>query len=456
MARQNEASGGNGGEPALERTIGWKQMAFYGLGGMLGAGIYGLVGRAAEQMGSAVWLAFLVSMVAALLTGLSYACIGSRYPRAGGAAYVTQRAYGIPLLTYVVGLAVMCSGLSSIATQSHVVAENLQRLVGLESVPLLVLALGFLLLLAAIVFRGIRECMWLNIICTSIEVGGLVLIIAVGLRYWGSANLLDVPPAPDGSSSIGLLMVMNGAVLTFFSFIGFEDTLNVAEEVKDPHRNMPLGLMIAMAAATIIYMAVAITAVSVVPWRELAAAPGPLAEVMKRAAPWFPQIGFVAITIFAVANTALLNYVMGSRLAYGMARQGLLPSPLARIHSTRHTPHVAVGVLLIIAMALALLGNISQLAAATVILLLIVFTIVNGALVLLKFRPNETQGAFEVPFIVPALGAIVCLALLVNRVASGNWQAPAIAGGLVLAILALYAFTRPEHVVEEPGGVPAE
>ena len=444
------------GEPTLERTIGWKQMAFYGLGGMLGAGIYGLVGRAAEQMGSAVWLAFLVSMVAALLTGLSYACIGSRYPRAGGAAYVTQRAYGIPLLTYVVGLAVMCSGLSSIATQSHVVAENLQRLVGLESVPLLVLALGFLLLLAAIVFRGIRECMWLNIVCTSIEVGGLVLIIAVGLRYWGSANLLNVPPAPDGSSSIGLLMVMNGAVLTFFSFIGFEDTLNVAEEVKDPHRNLPLGLMIAMAAATIIYMAVAITAVSVVPWRELAAAPGPLAEVMKRAAPWFPQIGFVAITIFAVANTALLNYVMGSRLAYGMARQGLLPSPLARIHSTRHTPHVAVGVLLIIAMALALLGNISQLAAATVILLLIVFTIVNGALVLLKFRPNETQGAFEVPFIVPALGAIVCLALLVNRVASGNWQAPAIAGGLVLAILALYAFTRPEHVVEEPGGVPAE
>ncbi len=444
------------GEPTLERTIGWKQMAFYGLGGMLGAGIYGLVGRAAEQMGSAVWLAFLVSMVAALLTGLSYACIGSRYPRAGGAAYVTQRAYGIPLLTYVVGLAVMCSGLSSIATQSHVVAENLQRLVGLESVPLLVLALGFLLLLAAIVFRGIRECMWLNIVCTSIEVGGLVLIIAVGLRYWGSANLLEVPPAPDGSSSIGLLMVMNGAVLTFFSFIGFEDTLNVAEEVKDPHRNLPLGLMIAMAAATIIYMAVAITAVSVVPWRELAAAPGPLAEVMKRAAPWFPQIGFVAITIFAVANTALLNYVMGSRLAYGMARQGLLPSPLARIHSTRHTPHVAVGVLLIIAMALALLGNISQLAAATVILLLIVFTIVNGALVLLKFRPNETQGAFEVPFIVPALGAIVCLALLVNRVASGNWQAPAIAGGLVLAILALYAFTRPEHVVEEPGGVPAE
>jgi APA family basic amino acid/polyamine antiporter len=223
MAHEPVAATAGGGEPTLERTIGWKQMAFYGLGGMLGAGIYGLIGKAAGEMGNAIWLAFAVSMVAALLTGLSYASIGSCYPRAGGAAYVTHRAYGMPLLTYVVGLAVMCSGLTSIATQSRVVADNLQRLVGLEAVPPLVLSLGFLLLLAAIVFRGIRECMWLNIVCTSIEVLGLGMIIAVGASYWGSSNLLETPPGPDGSSSIGLLMVMNGAVLTFFSFIGFGD-----------------------------------------------------------------------------------------------------------------------------------------------------------------------------------------------------------------------------------------
>ena len=453
--RPGGSASASGGEPALERTIGWKQMAFYGLGGMLGAGIYGLVGRAAGQMGSAIWLAFLVSMVAALLTGLSYANIGSRYPRAGGAAYVTQRAYGLPLLTYVVGLAVMCSGLSSIATQSRVVAENLQRLAGLEGVPTLVLALGFLLLLAGIVFRGIRECMWLNIGCTTVEVAGLLLIILVGLPYWGSANLLEVPSAADGSAGeIGLLLVMNGAVLTFFSFIGFEDTLNVAEEVKDPQRNLPLGLMLAMLGATVIYMAVAITAVSVVPWRELAAAPGPLAEVMNRAAPWFPQIGFIAITIFAVANTALLNYVMGSRLAYGMARQGLLPKVLGRVHAGRRTPHVAIAVLLVIAAALALVGDISQLASSTVILLLIVFTVVNGALVVLKMRPGEATGGFEVPIFVPALGALVCLSLLVNRLLVGDWRAPAIAGAIIAGILLLYAFTRPTHVGEEDEVLP--
>jgi amino acid transporter len=436
-------------QPTLRRTIGLAQMTFYGLGGMLGAGIYGLVGKAAGQMGSAVWIAFLVSMVAALLTGLSYASIGSRYPRAAGAAYVTQRAYGLPLLTYVVGLAVMCSGLTSVATQSRVVAENLQRLVGLEAIPATWLALGFLLLLAGIVFRGIRECMWLNIICTTVEAVGLLLVIAVGARYWGSASLFETPAQPDGSSGLTMLLVMQGAVLTFFSFIGFEDTLNIAEEVKNPRRTLPWGIVLAMLGATAIYMAVAITAVSVVPWRELAAAPGPLAEVMARAAPWFPQIGFVAITIFAVSNTALLNYITSSRLAYGMARQGLLPSSLSRVHATRRTPHVAVLALFVIVVALALVGNVTQLASATVLLLLLVFAVVNGALIVLKLRPGEERGGFEVPIIVPALGALVCAALLVNRVVGGDWQAPVLAGAILVGILLLYALMRPRHVADD-------
>lgn len=447
------------GEPSLRRSVGLMQMYFYGLGGMLGAGIYGLVGKAAGELGNAVWLAFLVSMVAALLTGLSYASIGSRYPRAAGAAYVTQRAYRRPALTYVVGLAVMCSGLTSVATQSRVVAENLQSLAPFQGMSVTVLALGFLLLMAGIVFRGIRECMWLNVLCTTIEALGLLLVIAVGVRYWGSANLLETPPAPGGGDGgIGFVLLMQGAVLTFFSFIGFEDTLNIAEEVKNPRRTLPLGIIMAMVSATVIYMAVAITAVSVVPWRELAEAAGPLTAVVDRAAPWFPQIAFLAITIFAVTNTALLNYVTASRLAYGMARQGFLPRVLARVHPGRRTPHVAVLVLLAIVSVLSLLGDITELASATVLLLLLVFTVVNGALVLLKLRPDEPPGGFEVPMAVPALGAVVCLALLVNRVVSGDWVAPMIAGAMLLAILALYAILRPKAEEEDdvPSGVPAE
>jgi len=429
-------------DPGLLRSIGLAQLTLYGLGSMLGAGIYGLIGVAAGTMGGAVWLAFAVSMVAALLTGASYASIASRYPRAGGAAYATQRAYGRPLLTYVVGLTVVCSGLTSIATQSRVVAANVQTLLDLPGVPVSVLAIGFLLIVAGVVFRGIRESLWLNAVCTAVEALGLAFVIAVGMRYWGAADLLELPPASANLSAAGVAaLLMQGAVLTFFSFIGFEDMLNVSEEVKRPERTVPLGLLMAMVAATVIYMAVAITAVSVVPWRELAQAAGPLTLVVERAAPWFPGWGFTCITIFAVANTALINYVMGSRLLYGMARQGLVPASLGRIHATRRTPHVAIAVLFAVVVALSLVGDIRALASATVLLLLFVFTIVNVALIVLRRRDGAMAGRFDVPTLVPAAGALICGALVIARVLDGGWVAPTIAGGLIAAIVVLYSLT---------------
>ena len=430
------------GVPTLKRTIGPVQMTLYGLGSMLGSGIYGLIGQAAGQVGNAVWLAFLVALVAALLTALSYASLGSRYPRAGGAAYVTQKAYGWPLLSFTVGLALVCSGLTSVATQSRVFAANLATLAGLQAVPVSGLAIGFLLMLAGIVFRGIRESMWVNVVCTLVEAAGLLLVIAVGASFWGSVDLFETPGRTDGD--IAWLLVIQGAVLTFFSFIGFEDTINVAEECRDPQRTIPIGLILAMVAAAALYIAVAVTAVSVVPWQELAAAPGPLTAVMGRAAPWFPSVIYTAITLFAVANTALVNYVTSSRLLYGMARQGLLPARLGAIHESRQTPHVAIVALLLVLVPLALIGTITQLASATVLLLLSVFAVVNSALVVLKRRPSEPAGRFEVPLAVPALGALVCLGLVAVRVSTGDWRAPALAGALLLGILVIYALVRPK------------
>lgn len=441
--------------PTLARTVNLPQLALYGLGSMLGAGIYGLIGKAAGEMGNAVWLAFLVSMVAALLTGLSYASLGSRYPRAGGAAYVTQRAYGLPLLTYLVGLTVMASGLTSVATQSRVVAEALTRLPLFDGTPVLPLALGFLLLVAGIVYRGIKESMWVNILCTAMEAGGLLIVVAVGLPYWGGVDLLEVPPASGG---IGPTLLLQGAVLTFFSFIGFEDTYNVAEEVKDPQRTLPWAIVIAMVSATIIYLAVAVTAVSVVPWQELATASAPLVEVVHRAAPWIPGAVFVVITVFAVSNTALLNYIMASRLAYGMARLDLLPRALGRVHARRRTPHVAIAVLLAIVTVLMLTGDIAQLASATVLLLLAVFAVVNVALLVLQRRQAEVKGAFEVPPFVPAAGAAICALLFCNRLFTGDWQAPALAVGLLAGIVVLYLVMRPKCVdkLDEAEGLPLE
>lgn len=189
---------GDGSRPELHRSIGPFQMALYGLGSMLGSGVYGLIGQAAGQVGNAVWLAFLVALVAALLTAFTYASLGSRYPRAGGAAYVAERAYRSPLIGFVVGLAVACSSLTSVATQSRVFAVNLASLTGGSGQTVVFLALGFLLLLTGLVLRGIRESMWVNVLCTCIEAGGLLLMVAVGISYWGSVDLLETPPPGEG------------------------------------------------------------------------------------------------------------------------------------------------------------------------------------------------------------------------------------------------------------------
>jgi basic amino acid/polyamine antiporter, APA family len=429
-----------GDQPKLLRSIGPTQMALYGLGSMLGAGVYGLIGKAAGQVGNAVWLAFVVALIAAMLTALSYASLGSRYPRAAGAAYVTQRAYGFPLLSFMVGLALVCSGLTSIATQSRVFAANLLELVGLDGMPVAWLALGFLMIMTGVVFRGIRESMWVNVLCTIVEASGLILVVVVGISYWGSVDYLETPAAPGDDHAV--LIVMQGAVLAFFAFIGFEDMYNVAEEVREPERTIPLGLIAAMAAAAILYIAVAITAVSVVPWQELAAAPGPITEVVSTAAPIIPPILFTAITLFAVANTGLVNFVTASRLLYGMGRQGLLPAVFGRVHHGRRTPHIAILVLFLILVPLALSGTIADLASATVLLLLAVFAVVNGALFVLKGRKSERPGQFEIPRFVPALGAVVCLVLIAVRVSTGDWRAPAIAGGLLLGCLVVYLAMR--------------
>lgn len=424
----------------LSRNIGLLALTLYGVGDILGAGVYGLIGKAAGQMGYAVWLAFLTSMVAAGLTGLSYASLGSRYPKAGGAAYVAYRAYNKTWLAYGIGLAVLASGLTSMAAATRVFSGYLQGLLGGEvSIELLIIL--FAISLAAIVFRGIRESMWANAVCTVIEISGLAIVIIFGMSFVGSVNYLDASTATNPTGEIGPSLILTGAVLTFYSFVGFEDILNVAEEVKNPQRTLPLGLILAVSISSVIYMLICVVAVSVISPAELATSKQPLVDVVRKAAPWFPSSLYSIIAMFAVSNTALLNFVMGSRLVYGMANQGLLPKPLARVHSKRRTPHVATGVLLIILLTLALSSDISSLAKSTSVLLLLCFMIVNMALVVLKLRKGEPKGAFEVPTFVPILGSIVCACMLVYA------QAPEIktAGILLTVIAVLYFVLRPKH-----------
>jgi amino acid transporter len=445
------------GAPVLLRTMGLTSLVIYGVGDMVGSGIYGTVGDAAKQLGNAVWLAFVVSMVAAMLTGLSYACIASRYPRAAGAAYVTQRAFQFAFLSYLIGLTVTASGLTSMATSTNVFARTMHGLAGWPWLLTVAVFLGFM---TFVNFWGIRQSMWTNIVCTAVEVGGLLFIIGVGVPFWGSVDYLETPARLEVNGHIvdhGLTAstLLGGAVLTFFSFIGFEDMLNVAEEVKEPKRTMPWGIVLALVVATFLYIGVAVTSVSVVPHQDLSK-PGAsaLARVAGRAAPWLPARTYDFITLFAVANTVLINYIMGSRLLYGMARQGLLPSVLGRVHPRRHTPHIAIFTLLVMVLVLAISGGddaVKQLAYSTGLLLLFSFMVVNAALIVLKLRPGEPPGAFEVPILVPALGILINATLITARLADpvAGGRAPMIVGVIVLAIAALYFIMRPENITEE-------
>jgi APA family basic amino acid/polyamine antiporter len=457
-----ETSSNESQQPQLARTMGLAALTIYGVGDMLGAGVYAAIGKWAGKMGNTLWIGFAAAMVGALLTGLSYASLGSRYPRAAGASYITQRAFGMPFLSFLVGLTVAASGLTSFATQSRAFSGYFLGLFGLaqpgatSDLPVasyavwLAIVLGFILVLTFINFWGMKEATWTNILCTTIEVLGLAIVIFVGIRFWGSVDYFEAPPVEGIAQNLAFPLIIQGAALTFYSFIGFEDMLNVAEEVKDPRRNFPRAIMMALGIVTLIYIAIAVTVVSVVPYQTLNSSGQPLVDVVRTAAPGFPISLFSFIALFAIANTGLLNYIMSSRLLYGMARMGFVPRPFGSVHPTRRTPHIAIGFLMLVVIGLAFAGDVSKLSAATTVLLLLVFIFVNGSLLVLQRRPDEPKGAFEIPSFVPALGILVSGAMLLsNYFDADRRQSILIALALLAGITVLYFIARPTNITEE-------
>jgi APA family basic amino acid/polyamine antiporter len=448
---------------ALARTMGLGALTIYGIGDMLGAGIYGGIGKWAGVMGNALWAAFAAAMLGAMFTGLSYASLGSRYPRAAGASFVAQHAFGKPFLSFCVGLTVAASGLTSFATQSRAFSGYLLGFFGLSQpgatslLPQasygvwLLAVLGFIAFLTLVNFWGMKQATWLNVLCTFVEVTGLLIVIAVGFRFWGRVDLMQVPPRADGTAgTLGPALLLNGAALAFYSFVGFEDMINVSEEVKNPRYNFPRAVIMALCAVTLVYIAIAVTVVSVLPYAQLARSEQPLVDVVRTAAPGFPIALFSFIALFAIANTGLLNYIMSSRLLYGMARMGFVPRVLGRVHPRRQTPHIAIFVLMLVVVALSFVGDVRVLASATTVLLLTVFCIVNASLLRLQSRRDEPKGGFEVPRFVPVCGFVVCGALLFSNLQDESGRrAFAIAMVLLAVIIVLYFAMRPKNITME-------
>ncbi|MFD9547095.1 APC family permease [Nocardia salmonicida] len=417
---------------SLKRAVTTPLLYFFILGDVLGAGVYVLVGSVARESGGAVWLPLLTALVLATLTAGSYAELATKYPRAGGSAHYVTTAFG-PAAGSFVGFCMLAAGIVSVGALARAFAgDYLQSLI---SLPTLMVVVVFLALLAALNIRGIKQSLGANVVATLVEVGGLLLIIALGawLMLRGDADLgrlTQVGTADHGA--IGA--VLAGSVLAFYSFVGFETSVNLAEEVKDPRRSYPTALFGALLTAGVVYVLVGVVASACVPTDQLAQSSGPLLEVV-RAAGGIPDWLFSVIALVAVANGALLTGIMSSRLAYGMANDGLLPPVLGRVLASWRTPWVAILATSTMSLILALTGEVDSLAATLVLLLLFVFASVNAAVLVLR-RDTGEPDHFRIPTIFPWLGLASCL-FLFTRIDGEVWTRGLvlIAFGAVLALV---------------------
>ncbi|NSL43075.1 APC family permease [Streptomyces sp. 8P21H-1] len=398
---------------------------FFILGDVLGAGVYVLVGQVAADAGGAVWVPLVVALCLALLTAASYAELVTKYPRAGGASHYATLAYG-PFAGFLAGFCMLAAGIVSVGALARGFGgDYLSEFVTLPVVLVVIVFLGALALLNA---RGISESTRANTVATVIEVGGLVLVIGLGawivLRGDGDVGrLVDLGTPENGPAAA----VLSGAVLAYYSFVGFETSVNVAEETRDPRRAYPRALFGALVTAGAVYALVGAAAAAAVPTGKLAESSGPLLEVV-RAAGGVPTEVFSAIALVAVANGALLTGIMSSRLAYGMARDGLLPGFLTKVLPGRRTPWAAIAATTALSLLLALTGDVATLASTLVLLLLVVFFFVNTALLVLR-RDAVAHDHFKAPTAVPVLGAVSCV-VLATQIERDVW----LRGLLVLAV----------------------
>jgi APA family basic amino acid/polyamine antiporter len=420
--------------PAITRPM----LTVFVIGDVLGAGIYALAGEVAGKVGGAIWTSFLAAGILAGFTATAYAELVTKYPQAAGAALYTHKAFKRPFVTFLVAFAVMCSGVASAATLATAFGGD--YLSEFVTLPKLLVGAVFIGVLALVNFRGIKESVRVNLGLTSIELTGLLLVTVIGF-----ALLLDGGGDPGvalefKSGEVVPLAILSGASLAFFALIGFEDSVNVAEETRDPNRVFPPALFAGLGIALAVYILVTLIAGMAVPVGRLSESDGPLLEVVQLGPLAMNTKVFSAIALFALTNGALINMIMASRLIYGMAAQGIVPRELGRVHEQRRTPWVAIVFVAALAVALIALGDLESLADTTVLLLLMVFVCVNVAVLLLRTDPVEHEH-WRAPTILPALGALACLGLIVQK-AFEDAVIFAYAGGLLALGVALWGVSR--------------
>jgi len=391
----------------LARRITLPLLLFFGLGNILGAGIYVLVGKVAGIAGMHAPFSFLTALAVVSFTALSYSELVSRYPVSAGEAVYVARGFKLALLPPLVGVVVAFSGLISTAVM---VLGFVQYLGAMVSVNETLTLLAVLVLLGAVAAWGIGESVAVAALLTLVEIGGLLLILWVGWPALATLpeRLPEILPPFEWQSWQAILL---GGFLAFYAFIGFEDMVNIGEEVKAPERNFPPAILMALAIVTLLYVSISLVSILMMTPAEVSACDAPFAALYTLATGREATL-IALISLFAVINGALVQIIMASRIFYGMSMNGWMPRFLQYVHPKTRTPLSATALALLIAAVFALWLPLTTLANATSTLILIVFTLVNLALYRIKRRDPFPAGIRTVPIGVPLAGAAVNLLFL--------------------------------------------
>jgi len=409
----------------LKRSVGLLATILYGIGIILGAGVYALVGEAAATAGNSLWLSFVLAALVSSFTGLSYMELISMFPQSAAEYVYVKNAFKNKLLAFNVGWIETFADTIAASTVSLGFAGYFSALFGVSVIPV---ALVLLAVLSFVNFWGISESSKLNVIFSLVETAGLILVIILALFYghFGSVNYFEMP--------YGITGVLSGAALIFFAYIGFEDLANISEEVKDAKRNVPKALLISVLVTTIIYVLVGISVVSLVDWQTLASSKAPLALAVSSVLGDQAFFLMSIVALFATANTVLICLIVVSRHMYGMSADGSLPKPLSRIHKKRRTPWVAVIVSMIIAMAFVLLGQIKLVASITDLGTFYIFIFVNACAIVLRYRMPDKKRMFRVPLNIGRFPLIPFFGLLTSLLLVFHLHMDALLIGLALII----------------------
>ena len=387
----------------LKKELGLFEVTLAGIGVILGAGIYALIGIASGIAGNAIWLAFVIGAVIALLTGLSYAELSSMFKRDAGEYNYVENAFNKKMALYL-GLVIVFAGIVTAAAVSLGFANYFSALF---KTPVIYIAILLTLLLSLLNYYSIKESSWFNNIATVIESLGLIIIIILGIKFIGKVDYFEMPNGFNG--------VLQATALIFFAFLGFDNIIKLAEETKDPQKTIPKAIMLSIIISSVIYILVAISAVSILGWQSLSASKAPLADV---AASSFGGIAFVVLAIialFSTSNTVLVSLVTTSRMAYGMAEEKGLPKFISLVDKKTRTPWVAIFLIMIVTVLFILIGDIKIVAGLANLGLFITFTFVNLSLIILRYKKPYMERKFKVPlniskFNIPAfLGFLFCL-----------------------------------------------